>query len=45
MLDPAEEVRSNNTSWTLMVNKEGQDMLETDGEVRTNKTCWTLLMK
>ena len=45
MLDSADDVKTNNTWWTLMVNKDGQYMLDTDGEVRKNKACWTLLLK
>ena len=45
MHDTADEVRTNNTLWTLIVNKDGQALLDTDGKVKTNKTFWTLLMK
>ena len=45
MVDTADEVKTNNTYWSLMVNKDGEDMMDTADEVRTYKTCWTLLMK
>ncbi len=37
MVETADEVEKNNTCWTLMGNKNEQDMLDTAIEVRTKK--------